>query len=78
MNPELPGLVGTARDDASPIWGTTDDHCSTAQFRLIALFDGRIKSIHIDMDDGTILWHFCHPNAMHVLVRMRGRLPRVC
>jgi hypothetical protein len=58
VNPELSGLVGTVRNDASPIRRPTDDHCSAAQFRLIALFDRRIKGIHIDMYNGAVLWHF--------------------
>jgi len=78
VNPELPGFVGTACNDASPIGRPTDDHCSTAQFRVIPLFDRRIIGIHVDMYDSTVLWHFCHSNAVHALVRLRSRLPLVC
>jgi hypothetical protein len=75
VNLELPCLVGTARNDASPIRGSTDDHCSTAQFRAIPLFDRCIKGIYVEMDDGTVLWHSCHSNAMHAHKRVRNWLP---
>ncbi|MGY4484299.1 hypothetical protein ACVWWR_003490 [Bradyrhizobium sp. LM3.2] len=49
-NAERAGLIAGGRDDAA-FRGAS--HCNrlSAQVRIIALFHGRIESIHVDMDD---------------------------
>src|SRR5438067_10659170 len=50
MNAKLPRLVACRRDDAALARSANRDRLS-AQIRVIALFDGCVESIHVDMDD---------------------------
>jgi hypothetical protein len=50
MNAELPRFVACGRDDAV-LARSADRNRLRAQFRIVALFDGCIERIHIDMDD---------------------------
>jgi len=50
MNAKLPRLVACRRDDATLARSADRDRLA-AQLRVIALFDGCIESIHIDMND---------------------------
>ena len=54
---ELPGFIGTARNDASLLRGPSYDQGSTTQCWVIPLFDRRIKGIHVYMEDEARLVH---------------------
>jgi|APAra7269096613_1048513.scaffolds.fasta_scaffold34704_4 hypothetical protein len=50
MDAELTGLVAGRRHHAARL-GTTDCDGTTAKVRVVALLDGRIKGVHVDVDD---------------------------
>src|SRR2546425_3785881 len=49
--PKGTGLVGARRHHASALGRTADHHRLAAQFRIIALFDGGVIGIQVDMQD---------------------------
>jgi len=50
MNAKLPRLVACRRDDAALARSADRDRLA-ALFGIVALFDGCVESIHVDMDD---------------------------
>ncbi len=50
MHTELSRFIGGCRHDTA-FARAADRHRLAAQFRIVALFDRRVKGIHIDMDD---------------------------
>jgi hypothetical protein len=50
MNAKLPCLVACRGHDAALARSADRDRLA-AQLRVVALFDGCIESIHVDMDD---------------------------
>ena len=50
MHTKLPRLVACRSNDAALARAADRDRLA-AQIRVIALFDGCVESIHIDMDD---------------------------
>jgi hypothetical protein len=51
MNAEAPGFIAARRDHAPAVGRTADDQRLTPVFGKIALFDGCIESIHVDVND---------------------------
>ena len=49
-DPELPGLVGGRRHDATRP-GTADDDGLAPQRRLVALLDGRVERVEVEVED---------------------------
>jgi hypothetical protein len=47
---ELPRFIACGRHDAT-FAGASDGDRFAAQIRVVALFDGRVKRIHVDMND---------------------------
>jgi hypothetical protein len=50
MHAELPRLVACRHDDAAFARSADRDRLA-AQLQVVALFDGCVESIHVDMDD---------------------------
>jgi hypothetical protein len=50
MNTKFPCLVACRRDNPALARSADRDRLA-AQLRVIALFDGCVESIHVDMDD---------------------------
>jgi hypothetical protein len=50
MHAKLPCLVACCRDDAALARSADRDRLA-AQLRIVALFDGCVERIHIDMND---------------------------
>jgi hypothetical protein len=50
MNPERPSFIACRRDHAGFARSADRDRLA-AQFRVIALFDGCVERIRVDMDD---------------------------
>ena len=50
MYPEVPGLTRGRADDGPLALPGNDDRL-TSQLRIIALLDGSVERVHIDMDD---------------------------
>ena len=56
MDAEFASLVGCGADHAAAL-DAANDHWLAEQFGAISLFDGRIESIHIDMNDRRVVVH---------------------
>jgi len=50
VDAERPGLVGSGADDAPP-FGASDDNGLATQFGVVALLNGRIEGVHVDVQD---------------------------
>ena len=51
MDAETPRLVGAGGDDAALVGAGSDDDGLAAPLGMVQQFDGRKKSIHIDMEN---------------------------
>jgi hypothetical protein len=56
VDAELAGFVGSRTDNASTL-DAADDHRLAAQVGPVTLLDGRIESVHIDMNYRRIVVH---------------------
>jgi len=55
LEPEGTGLVGARCHHASALGRTADHHRLAAQLRMIALLDGGVIGVQVDMQDNTLL-----------------------
>ncbi len=52
MDTKFASFVGRRRDDPALPWASPDDDRVAPQVRIVALFNRRVKRIHVDMEDG--------------------------
>ena len=51
LHAELPRLVARRRDDAATFGAAADGDRLAAQLGAVALFDGRVERVHVDVKD---------------------------
>jgi hypothetical protein len=67
MYAEAPGFVGSSADNRT-FSLLRDNQGFAAQVRVVPLLDGRIKRVHVDVDD------FAHNSLPTILVLAPGQL----
>src|SRR5215467_961696 len=70
MNTEFARLVGCGSDYATAA-APANDHRLALQFGIQSLFDGRVKSVHVDMQ---IPGHHCVAKAKYPIVLIETQL----
>lgn len=74
MNTEFTGFVTAGGDHATAVGLAADNQRFALEFGKIALFNRRIKGVHINMDDFALSGHFSAANQGYFALSTSGRV----